>query len=458
MYKAAESDATAMEEVILQKAERLLGSDDAGSLRKKTITSIIRETDGIDSAFEDLGKMDGTVCVISVMPHYTDMRVSPGYQSAALLDSILQKTVFAQIPLLLSLITAAAVALLLYNVYTGNVRYRLIQRPFAVFGTVFILQLLFFFVTRLYISVYYVQGLCLLAWGAARLEAPVRSFYRGSVALRYGTNLPSGVIGHIASNPYRFRTGTRHDACILECRLSGVAVPDGSGSLRSTTQKLTAMYEAVAATADRYGGIEMVFDADRFRYCFIKLPGGSGNPVDDAVEAALHIESVLDTARETGITAGTVVNTDTVTIAGRQRAGSRILLCPAGVNTDGTGLSAVCREYSVPTLITESVRRSMSIPRLVRLLDRVKFGRSRITASVYQVFPDDPSGHTEKLVALYNDARKQFYAKRFDEARKLFRRILRDHPGDGPCRLFAERALYFKKNDKPLQRTVDLKR
>ncbi|MBN1153467.1 adenylate/guanylate cyclase domain-containing protein [candidate division KSB1 bacterium] len=111
----------------------------------------------------------------------------------------------------------------------------------------------------------------------------------------------------------------------------------------------------------------------------------------------------------------------------------------------GARLEGANKYYATTILMTEFTYQQVEGKAIVRRLDRVRVQGKLIPVMIYELrgMYSIPSIEKDLIVGTFEEGRELFEDRRYRQAMKKFRLILRYFPFDGPSRLFLERCTNF---------------
>ncbi|MDF1568420.1 MAG: adenylate/guanylate cyclase domain-containing protein [Spirochaetaceae bacterium] len=117
-------------------------------------------------------------------------------------------------------------------------------------------------------------------------------------------------------------------------------------------------------------------------------------------------------------------------------------------------LEGVNKLYGTQVAISGATEKIIHTEFITRRLDRIRVMGRDTPVSMYELsyskeFPDDFSDVERECFNYYRDAFNFFQDKKWDEAEKLFKRVLGKLPDDGPSKVFIERCAKYRKNPPP---------
>ncbi len=458
MYLEAQKDAKTIEDAIIIRIKDIIRSGEADFSTEEKLKGHLSAIEDIDTRLDRLKNIEGTVCIISAIPFY-GTQTGPALRTAQFADSILSGSLFAEIPFFLSIILSAflcSLLILIFLKHEGNKKRRsLLALLFVTIPAQFIL----FYLTSFYINPLLTQGTILLSWLLVIIENKLRQKYTGLVRLQSGINLPQSAVERIASSPYHYDFESRQNGFILETIIFNYRELESSLSHESFVSVIKKVYRTVTDTAEQFSGVETVFDEDRFRYCFLSMPDSDNPPLQNAVYFALQVESELKKIhallhKKTGhsLLFCTSIISGTITSVLKETRDIKRIVYTGEINTVLRRLNSVNRTYRAGILITDDIYSALQDKFRLRILDRIRLTKTKYSATLFEILASD---YPLEQLEQYNAARQQFYGRKFSDAKKEFRAILREHPEDGPARLYYKRCNYYIKNQEPLKRTID---
>jgi adenylate cyclase len=117
----------------------------------------------------------------------------------------------------------------------------------------------------------------------------------------------------------------------------------------------------------------------------------------------------------------------------------------------GSRMEALTKEYGVAMLISESTKEALNNGFLLRLVDLVAVKGKKVPVKMYEVIKKSAKAteQDKDLVAQYEDALKDYFAKNFSSAMHKVQSLLQTYPNDGPSKTLLERAQHFQTNPPP---------
>ncbi|MFA6446978.1 MAG: adenylate/guanylate cyclase domain-containing protein [Patescibacteria group bacterium] len=117
----------------------------------------------------------------------------------------------------------------------------------------------------------------------------------------------------------------------------------------------------------------------------------------------------------------------------------------------GSRMEALTKEYGVAMLISESTKDALNGGFLLRLVDLVAVKGKKVPVKMYEVIKKTAKAtqQDKDLVAQYEDAIKDYFAKDFSSAIQKIQSLLQKYPTDGPSKTLLERAQHFQSNPPP---------
>lgn len=117
----------------------------------------------------------------------------------------------------------------------------------------------------------------------------------------------------------------------------------------------------------------------------------------------------------------------------------------------GARLEGANKFYSTTIIISESTYNEVKAKAIVRELDIVRVKGKKKPVKIYELrgMHSLPSIENELIIDIYTQGLELFRTRKWNQALRQFRRVLRYFPSDGPSRLYTQRCLDFLENPPP---------